>query len=110
MVQSKRVNIGEQVPEASNNHRGGAHEMRYLCEGPCKVMKIKQEKADRSMKKRYNNKNMWGFGSDGYLYDFAKRSQEKRLPMDDMWGFGSDGYLYDFTKRSQEKRSPMDDM
>ena len=37
----------------------------------------------------------WGYGSDGYLYDFAKRT-----PMDAMSRYGSDGYLYDFAKRS----------
>ena len=39
---------------------------------------------------------MGQFGSDGYLYDFAKRSK------DYMGQFGSDGYLYDFAKRSEE--------
>ena len=43
---------------------------------------------------------MWGFGSDGYLYDFVKkRSQDKRARNYDVWGFGSDGYLYDFVRR-----------
>ena len=36
---------------------------------------------------------MGAFGSDGYLYDFAKRSAK-----DYMGSFGSDGYLYDFAK------------
>ena len=36
---------------------------------------------------------MGQFGSDGYLYDFAKRSAR-----DHMGSFGSDGYLYDFAK------------
>ena len=36
---------------------------------------------------------MGAFGSDGYLYDFAKRSAR-----DHMGSFGSDGYLYDFAK------------
>ena len=40
---------------------------------------------------------MGQFGSDGYLYDFAKRS-----PKDYMGQFGSDGYLYDFAKRSSK--------
>ena len=52
------------------------------------------------------NKTFWGrqikrgykdimgqFGSDGYLYDFAKRSAREH-----MGSFGSDGYLYDFAK------------
>ena len=44
------------------------------------------------MKRGY--KDMMGqFGSDGYLYDFAKRSAR-----DHMGSFGSDGYLYDFAK------------
>ena len=42
----------------------------------------------------------YGFGSDGYLYDFVKkRSQDKRARNYDVWGFGSDGYLYDFVRR-----------
>ena len=85
-----------------------------LCVGPCLDREIKQGNADSHMEKvrldkndkchnfilqRYN-KNIWGFGSDGYLYDFVK----KRSPNNDIWGFGSDGYLYDFTKRSPNYR------
>ena len=40
---------------------------------------------------------MGAFGSDGYLYDFVKRGGAQ----DYMGQFGSDGYLYDFAKRSQ---------
>ena len=36
---------------------------------------------------------MGQFGSDGYLYDFAKRSAREHMA-----SFGSDGYLYDFAK------------
>merc|ERR1711915_686474 len=39
----------------------------------------------------------YGFGSDGYLYDFVKKSNlVKRARSTNPWGFGSDGYLYDF--------------
>lgn len=44
------------------------------------------------MKRGYKD-IMGQFGSDGYLYDFAKRSAR-----DHMGSFGSDGYLYDFAK------------
>ena len=52
--------------------------------------------------KRAKNYNPWGFGSDGYLYDFVKRvvpvrRQTKRRMRD--YGFGSDGYLYDFVRK-----------
>ena len=40
---------------------------------------------------------MGAFGSDGYLYDFAKRSAK-----DYMGSFGSDGYLYDFAKVNKD--------
>ena len=51
------------------------------------------------MKRGY--KDMMGqFGSDGYLYDFAKRSAR-----DHMGSFGSDGYLYDFAKVNIEFES-----
>ena len=42
----------------------------------------------------------YGFGSDGYLYDFVKkRSGNKRARSYNPWGFGSDGYLYDFVRK-----------
>ena len=44
------------------------------------------------MKRGYKD-IMGQFGSDGYLYDFAKRSAREH-----MGSFGSDGYLYDFAK------------
>ena len=47
---------------------------------------------------RSPEKYMGQFGSDGYLYDFAKRSNYLS-----QYGAGSDGYLYDFAKRSPEK-------
>lgn len=43
----------------------------------------------------------YGFGSDGYLYDFVKRSP-KYAP--DYYGYGSDGFLYDFAKRASRSR------
>ena len=43
----------------------------------------------------------YGFGSDGYLYDFVKRSP-KYAP--DYYGYGSDGFLYDFAKRAPRSR------
>ena len=46
----------------------------------------------RQIKRGYKD-IMGQFGSDGYLYDFAKRSAR-----DHMGSFGSDGYLYDFAK------------
>ena len=42
---------------------------------------------------------MWGFGSDGYLYDFAKRSSEIGAKNPNMWGFGPNGFLNDFDQR-----------
>jgi len=44
--------------------------------------------------RKWDHSNRWGFGSDGYLYDFVKRFDSSR------WGGGSDGHLYDFAKRS----------
>jgi len=43
--------------------------------------------------RKWDHSNRWGFGSDGYLYDFVKRFDSSR------WGGGSDGHLYDFAKR-----------
>jgi len=45
--------------------------------------------------RKWDHSNRWGFGSDGYLYDFVKRFDSSR------WGGGSDGHLYDFAKRSK---------
>jgi len=54
----------------------------------------------RSGNKRARTYNPWGFGSDGYLYDFVKKSGDsKRARTYNPWGFGSDGYLYDFVKK-----------
>eukprot|EP00091_Calanus_sinicus_P014462 TRINITY_DN32011_c0_g1_i1.p1 TRINITY_DN32011_c0_g1~~TRINITY_DN32011_c0_g1_i1.p1 ORF type:complete len:142 (-),score=18.63 TRINITY_DN32011_c0_g1_i1:2-427(-) len=40
----------------------------------------------------------YGFGSDGYLYDFVKkRSEDKRARTYNPWGFESDGFLYDLS-------------
>jgi len=50
--------------------------------------------------KRARTYNPWGFGSDGYLYDFVKKSGgNKRARAYNPWGFGSDGYLYDFVRK-----------
>ena len=47
----------------------------------------------------------WGFGSDGYLYDFVKRAQPLPKRFDSSrWGGGSDGHLYDFAKRFDSSR------
>ena len=54
----------------------------------------------RGDNKRARSYNPWGFGSDGYLYDFVKkRGDSKRARTYNPWGFGSDGYLYDFVKK-----------
>jgi len=50
--------------------------------------------------KRSPKDYMGQFGSDNYLYDFAKKRNlgfgQSKYPIWD--GYGSDGYLYDFTK------------
>merc|ERR1711953_1294852 len=57
--------------------------------------------------RKWDHSNRWGFGSDGYLYDFAKRSGGLSKKFDSSrWDSGSDGYLQDFapSKRFDSSR------
>jgi len=61
-----------------------------------------QEPEEKRAPRRWDK---WGFGSDGYLYDFVKRAQPLPKRFDSSrWGGGSDGHLYDFAKRFDSSR------
>merc|ERR1712222_222326 len=56
--------------------------------------------------RKWDHSNRWGFGSDGYLYDFVKRFGPSKKFDSSRWGTGSDGYLQDFvpSKRFDSSR------